>query len=206
MIQRCLLRVQICRVGHSHDVSSSVPARTLRIPPRRGYGPSWQSGHTNVVLSRPLSGIRSSARGSPAVRPKAVSASATPSERDAAGYGLWRLHRHTSPHRPIVERHDRTGKGELSPNPRTAAAAAGRSASGRRQGPAPTLDRLPAQWYGNGHVAVVLHAYPSPTPLRRRGRCGRANREDGEALDGFQISRNLPNRVRKPCRSDRRGF
>ena len=36
VIQGCLLRVQIWRVGRSHDVSSNVPART-RITPSRGW-------------------------------------------------------------------------------------------------------------------------------------------------------------------------
>src|SRR5690349_16502642 len=37
MIHGCLLRVQICAVGRSHEVSSNVPARTERnIPPNLG--------------------------------------------------------------------------------------------------------------------------------------------------------------------------
>ena len=61
----CLLRVQICLVGRNQEVSSSVPART-RITPSLGM-PQTQaphSRHTNRVLTRPLSAVRWSGRGS----------------------------------------------------------------------------------------------------------------------------------------------
>jgi hypothetical protein len=59
VIQGCLLRLQMCRVGRSQDVSSSVPART-RIRPSLA-GPAIQephSGQTHRVLVRPLSASR----------------------------------------------------------------------------------------------------------------------------------------------------
>jgi hypothetical protein len=74
--------VQMCRVGRSHEVSSRLPARTRTTPPRGWlYTQHAQSGHMNRVLSRPLSGMRSMARGSPDVRRKAFSGSATPNEK-----------------------------------------------------------------------------------------------------------------------------
>src|SRR5580698_7593601 len=83
--QGCLLRVHICRVGRSHDVSSRLPARTRTTPPRGWlYTQHPQSGHMNRVLSRPLSGTRWIARGSPAVSRNAVSGSATPQREGAA--------------------------------------------------------------------------------------------------------------------------
>ena len=55
----CLLRVQMCRVGRSHELSSSVPART-RITPSRA-GPAIHephSGQTHRMLVLPLSARR----------------------------------------------------------------------------------------------------------------------------------------------------
>src|SRR4051812_16158776 len=65
VIQGCLLRVQICRVGRSQEVSSSVPARTRTTPSRAGpeiHDP--QSGQTHRVLILPLSARRCRGRAS----------------------------------------------------------------------------------------------------------------------------------------------
>jgi transposase len=65
-----------------YDVSSRLPARTRTTPPRGWlYSQLAQSGHTNRLFSRPLSVMRWSARGSPEVRRKPVSGTATPSEK-----------------------------------------------------------------------------------------------------------------------------
>jgi hypothetical protein len=72
----------MCRVGRSHDVSSSVPARTRTIPSLGG--PEIQdphSGQTHRVLSRPLSAMRWSGRGSTPVRRKPASATTIPIEK-----------------------------------------------------------------------------------------------------------------------------
>jgi hypothetical protein len=56
--QGCLLRVQKCIVGRSHEVSSNVPALTRRIPSsglRMLQTQQPQSEHTRRVLTRPLS-------------------------------------------------------------------------------------------------------------------------------------------------------
>jgi hypothetical protein len=89
MIQGCLLRVHICRVGRSHDVSSSVPART-RTRPSLGR-PQIQephSGHTNRVLIRPLSAVRWSGRGSISTKTKAGLRHSDPQGEGAAGQTL----------------------------------------------------------------------------------------------------------------------
>jgi hypothetical protein len=55
VIHGCLLRVQICAVGFSHEVSSNVPARTERnIPPNLGLPVSHepQSRHIHRVDTR----------------------------------------------------------------------------------------------------------------------------------------------------------
>ena len=82
MIQGCLVRVQKCRVGRSQEVSSSVPART-RTTPSLGMPQTQEphSGHTNRVLTRPLSAVRWSGRGSIPLRRKAVSATTSPNEK-----------------------------------------------------------------------------------------------------------------------------
>src|SRR5258707_1226914 len=61
VIHGCLLRVQICAVGRSHEVSSNVPARTERTtPPNLGLPVSHepQSPQTHRVDTRPLSAVR----------------------------------------------------------------------------------------------------------------------------------------------------
>jgi hypothetical protein len=75
----CLLRVQMCRVGRSHDVSSSVPALTRMTPSRAGpaiHDP--QSGQTHRMLVLPLSARRWRARGSTPLRLNAASDTTTP--------------------------------------------------------------------------------------------------------------------------------
>ncbi len=82
VIHGCLLRVQMCRVGRSQDVSSRLPART-RTTPSRGK-PEIQephSGHTSRVLTRPLSATRCRGLGSTPLRRKAVSATTSPIEK-----------------------------------------------------------------------------------------------------------------------------
>src|SRR5215469_3736033 len=74
----CLLRVQKCTVGCSHEVSSRVPARTLRtvepgLGPAESHGP--HSGQTHRVVTFPLSAVRRITRGSPAARRKASAGS-----------------------------------------------------------------------------------------------------------------------------------
>jgi hypothetical protein len=65
-IHGCLLRVQRCTVGRNQEVSSKVPARALRNgladAPRQIHEP--HSGHTHRDTLRPLSAVRSIARGS----------------------------------------------------------------------------------------------------------------------------------------------
>jgi hypothetical protein len=79
--QGCLLLIQMCRVGLSQEVSSSVPART-RIAPSLGglHTQEPHSGQTHRVLGRPLSAIRRSGRGSIPLRRKALSATTIPKE------------------------------------------------------------------------------------------------------------------------------
>src|ERR1051325_61122 len=86
--QGCLLRVQKCAVVLSHEVSSSVPARTRRIisaPDAPGCGllvsQQPHSGQTHLVTTRPLSAIFSSSRGSPFVRRNALSCTVIASEK-----------------------------------------------------------------------------------------------------------------------------
>jgi hypothetical protein len=82
VIHGCLLRVQMCRVGRSHDVSSRLPAR-MRTTPSLG-GPQIEephSGHTSRVLTRPLSATRCRGLGSTPLRRKAVSATTSPIEK-----------------------------------------------------------------------------------------------------------------------------
>jgi hypothetical protein len=82
-IQDWALRVHKCAVGRSHEVSSKVPPRTLRIAePGLGVPLTHEphSGHTQRVVTRPLSAVRGSSRGSPLVRRKAASARTTPIE------------------------------------------------------------------------------------------------------------------------------
>jgi hypothetical protein len=85
VIHGCLLRVQICAVGFSHEVSSSVPARTDRnIPPNLGLPVSHepQSRQIHRLDTRPLSAVRGAAKwGSPAVKRKASSVTMTPIEK-----------------------------------------------------------------------------------------------------------------------------
>jgi hypothetical protein len=73
--QDCLLRVQKCAVGRSQEVSSKVPARTLRhatwfadpgFAPLQIHEP--HSGQTHRVTLRPLSAVWSIARASMPVR------------------------------------------------------------------------------------------------------------------------------------------
>ena len=73
-----LVRVQKCTIGCSHDVSSRVPARTLRtVEP--GLGPleihDEHSGQTQRVVTLPLSAVRWITRGCPATRRKASAGS-----------------------------------------------------------------------------------------------------------------------------------
>jgi hypothetical protein len=78
----CLLLPQICRVGRSQDVSSSVPPRT-RYSSSMGK-PVIQdphSGQTSRVLIRPLSATRWSARGSMPESLNPPSGTTTPSEK-----------------------------------------------------------------------------------------------------------------------------
>src|SRR5712671_6215031 len=72
--QGCALRVQKCTVGRSQEVSSSVPARTVRIAePALGAAQIHEphSGQTQRVATRPVSVVRWSPRGSAPVRRKA---------------------------------------------------------------------------------------------------------------------------------------
>jgi hypothetical protein len=83
VIHGCLLRVQICAVGFSHEVSSNVPARTERnIPPNLGLAVSHepQSRHIHRVDTRPLSPVLCARCGSPAVRRNASSVTTTHGE------------------------------------------------------------------------------------------------------------------------------
>src|SRR3954452_14423933 len=70
MIQGCFLRVQKCTVGGSHEVSSKVPALTLRTAERMGpaqiHEPHLEQIHN--VSTRPLVPVRWTACGSPARR------------------------------------------------------------------------------------------------------------------------------------------
>jgi len=78
--QGCLLRVQKCTVGRSQEVSSRVPPRTLRIvDPGVGARQTHEphSGQTQRVVTRPLSAVRWTARGSPWMRRQAPSARTT---------------------------------------------------------------------------------------------------------------------------------
>ena len=62
---------KICAVGRSHDVSSNEPARTPRNAPATLGAPVThdpQSGQTQRGYTRPLSAVRSTTWGSPAVR------------------------------------------------------------------------------------------------------------------------------------------
>src|SRR6516164_3226556 len=71
VIHGCLLRVQICAVGRSHDVSSNEPARTERNAPATLGAPVThdpQSGQTQRAYTRPLSAVRWTTWGWPAVR------------------------------------------------------------------------------------------------------------------------------------------
>ena len=83
-IQGCLLRVHKCIVGRNQDVSSSVPARTVRteVP---GFGAPLiqepQSGQSQRIVTRPLSVVRSTGRGSAAVIRNALSAITIPIEK-----------------------------------------------------------------------------------------------------------------------------
>ena len=65
VIQGCLLRVHRCTVGRNHDVSSSVPARTVRTG-APGLGVPLihepQSGQSQRIVTRPLSVVRSTGR------------------------------------------------------------------------------------------------------------------------------------------------
>ena len=66
--QGCLLRVQMCAVGRSQEVSSRVPPRTLRtVEPGRGAVQTHtpHSGHTQRVDTRPLPVVRWTPFGSP---------------------------------------------------------------------------------------------------------------------------------------------
>src|ERR1700722_16291740 len=79
VIQGCLLRVQICRVGRSQDVSSSVPARTRATPSLGGLATQDpHSGQTPRVLVRPLSAKRWRGRGSTPLRRKLASGTTIP--------------------------------------------------------------------------------------------------------------------------------
>jgi hypothetical protein len=59
LTQGCFLRVHMCLVGRSQDVSSSVPPRT-RITPSLGVRQIHEphSGQTSLMLTRPLSAVR----------------------------------------------------------------------------------------------------------------------------------------------------
>src|ERR1700751_4470789 len=77
-IHGCLFRVQKCAAGRSQEVSSKVPARTVRYAfgfADPGFAPLHihepHSGHTHRVKLRPLSAVWSIARGSTPVRWKA---------------------------------------------------------------------------------------------------------------------------------------
>jgi hypothetical protein len=84
MIQGCLLRIHRCTVGRSHDVSSSVPARTVRTG-APGLGVPLihepQSGQSQRIVTRPLSVVRSTGRGSAAVIRNDLSAITIPIEK-----------------------------------------------------------------------------------------------------------------------------
>jgi hypothetical protein len=70
----------MCRAGRSHAVSSSVPARTRIMPARGGLANhELHSGQVHRVLTRPLSAMRRSGRGS--MRRNALSATTSPSEK-----------------------------------------------------------------------------------------------------------------------------
>jgi len=75
VIQGCLLRVHRCTVGRNHEVSSSVPARTVRTA-APGLGVPLihepHSGQSQRVRRDPLSVVRSTSRGSDAVRRGAI--------------------------------------------------------------------------------------------------------------------------------------
>jgi hypothetical protein len=77
MTQGCLLRVQKCTVGRSQDVSSKVPPRTFSIvEPGRGAAQTHEphSAQSHRVITRPLSAVCWTARGSPLTRRQAPSA------------------------------------------------------------------------------------------------------------------------------------
>jgi len=72
----------MCLVGRSQEVSSRVPARTRTKPPL-GVPQTQEphSGHTKRVLTRPLSAVRWSRRGSIPLSRRALSATTTPIEK-----------------------------------------------------------------------------------------------------------------------------
>jgi hypothetical protein len=84
VIQGCLLRVHKCTVGRNHEVSSSVPPRTVRtVEPGLGL-PLIHEPHSEQIQrvpTRPLSAIRSTSRGSEPVRRNARSAMTSPIEK-----------------------------------------------------------------------------------------------------------------------------
>src|SRR5215469_4284805 len=87
VIHGCLLRVQICAVGPSHDVSSNEPARTPRNAPATFGAPVMhdpQSEQTQRGYTRPLSAVRSTTWGSPSVRWNASSTTMTVIEKELA--------------------------------------------------------------------------------------------------------------------------
>ena len=75
----CLLRVQKCTVGRSQEMSSRVPARTRGAEPNAGAPQIHEPhcGQTQRVVTRPLSAVRWTARGSPWMRRQAPSARTT---------------------------------------------------------------------------------------------------------------------------------
>src|SRR5262249_4739657 len=92
-IHGCLLRVQKCTVGCNQEVSSRVPARTLRTAETWLSGLPVQihephAGHNQRICARPLSGVRCTAFGSPVTRRK-VSAASTSAIENALLDILW---------------------------------------------------------------------------------------------------------------------
>ena len=79
-----MLRVQMCAVGRSQEVSSRVPPRTLRtVEPGLGAVQTHtpHSGQTQRVDTRPLPVVRWTPFGWPWTRRKAPSGSTQPSEK-----------------------------------------------------------------------------------------------------------------------------
>jgi hypothetical protein len=88
MIQGCALRLQKWAVGRSHEVSSSVPARSAKTVPAGaapGFAPLQtqvpHSTQTHRVTVRPLSAVRWKDRVSPPVKRHASAATMRAEEK-----------------------------------------------------------------------------------------------------------------------------